>query len=151
MNCSLARIIATFGFIGHFPVAPGTMASVAGVALAFMLRNDPVFFVVVMIGVTVLGLLSAGVVEKAEGKKDPGCVVIDEVAGMMLSLFLLPLSWPVMVVGFFLFRAFDMFKIYPANKLEDMGGSFGIMADDIAAGIYTNIILQIALRLAGWM
>ena len=77
--------------------------------------------------------------------------MIDEVAGMMVSLFMLPLSWPVMLVGFFLFRAFDMFKIFPANKFEDMGGASGIMMDDIMAGIYTNIVLQVAVRVVGIM
>ncbi|MEI6437581.1 MAG: phosphatidylglycerophosphatase A [Candidatus Omnitrophota bacterium] len=151
MGQKLARFLATFGYIGHFPAAPGTMASAAGVGLAFLLRDHVFWYVAVFAVVTVLGFLTAGIVEKMEGKKDPGCVVIDEVSGMMISLFGIPLSWPVMLVGFFLFRAFDMFKIYPANKLEDMGGGTGIMCDDIAAGIYANITLQVALRLAGWM
>jgi phosphatidylglycerophosphatase A len=151
MNVFWSRFIATFGYIGYCPAAPGTLASAAGLGLAFALRHYPVFYVVVAVVVTVLGLMSAGIVEKSVGKKDPGCVVIDEVAGMMVTLFAVPLSWPVMLTGFFLFRAFDMFKIYPANKLEDMGGSVGIMADDIAAGIYANVTLQVALRLAGWM
>ncbi len=151
MDQKLARFFATFGYIGHFPMAPGSIASAAGVGLAFALRDHAVIYVLVAFFVTAIGFCSAGIVEKAEGKKDPGCVVIDEVSGMMISLFGLPLSWPVMLVGFFLFRAFDMFKIYPANKLEDMGGSFGIMSDDIAAGLYANLTLQVALRLAGWM
>ena len=151
MNPFLARVIGTFGYVGHFPVAPGTAASAIGVGLAFLLRDMPVIYVVVAVVLTGIGIIAAGIVEKQEGKKDPGCVVIDEVAGMMVALFGIPLSWPAMLVGFFLFRAFDMFKIYPANKLEDMGGGFGIMADDIAAGIYANVTLQVALRLAGWM
>lgn len=151
MEQRLARFIATFGYIGHFPVAPGSMASAAGVGLAYVLRDQAGWYLLAAFFITVIGFCSAGVVEKAEGKKDPGCVVIDEVSGMMISLFALPLSWPVMLVGFFLFRAFDMFKIYPANRLEDLGGSVGIMSDDIAAGIYANITLQVALRLAGWM
>ena len=151
MNPLLARIIGTVGYVGHFPVAPGTLASAVGVGLAFSLRNYSLWYVLVTAVITVVGIVAAGIVEKQEGKKDPGCVVIDEVAGMMVSLFGIPLSWPAMLVGFFLFRAFDMFKIYPANKLEAMGGGFGIVADDIAAGIYANLTLQIALRLAGWM
>ncbi|MBF0593532.1 MAG: phosphatidylglycerophosphatase A [Candidatus Omnitrophica bacterium] len=151
MNSALAKFIATFGYIGLCPVAPGTAASAAGVVLAYLLRDQAALYIGVFLVVTVLGFLSAGIVEKDLGKKDPGCVVIDEVSGMMISLFMLPLSWPVMLTGFFLFRAFDMFKIYPANKLEDLGGSTGIMCDDIAAGIYANLTLQVALRLAGWM
>lgn len=127
------------------------MASAAGVGLAFILREHAVIYFLAGFLVTAAGFLSAGIVEKEEGKKDPGCIVIDEVSGMMITLFSIPLSIPVMLVGFFLFRAFDMFKIYPANKLEDMGGSFGIMSDDIMAGLYANITLQVALRCAGWM
>ena len=76
-------------------------------------------------------------------------VVIDEVSGIMISFFLLPITWSVVLTTFFLFRALDMFKTYPANKLEAMGGTEGIMMDDILAGVYTNIIMQIAVRYAG--
>ena len=78
-----------------------------------------------------------------------GIVVIDEVVGIMIALWGLPLIWSVMICGFFLFRAFDMFKIYPINKLEAKPGGIGIMLDDCMAGVYTNIILRIALRCAG--
>jgi len=73
--------------------------------------------------------------------------VIDEVAGVMIAFFLLPQTWAVMWTAFFVFRAFDMFKIYPGNKLEGVKGSGGIMLDDIMAGIYTNIVMHVALRL----
>ncbi len=82
-------------------------------------------------------------------KKDPPCIVIDEVAGSLIAFFMLPMNWPVFWSTFFVFRAFDMFKIYPANILEKRSGSVGIMMDDIVAGIYTNLIMQIAIRLAG--
>jgi phosphatidylglycerophosphatase A len=98
--------------------------------------------------ITVVGFLTAGQLEKQTGAKDPGCVVIDEVCGMLISCFMLPLSWPVLITAYFLFRAFDMFKIYPAYKLEKLPGSVGIMMDDIVAGIYTNVIMHIALRFA---
>ena len=83
------------------------------------------------------------------GQTDPGCIVIDEVAGIMLALFLLPMTPVVIIVTFFLFRAFDMFKIYPVNKFEQLEGSTGVMMDDIIAGIYTNIVMQFAIRGAG--
>jgi len=75
--------------------------------------------------------------------------VIDEVAGVMLAFFLLPLTPAVAVTTFFLFRAFDMFKIYPVNKFEEIEGSAGVMLDDLFAGLYTNITMQIAVRWAG--
>ena len=80
-------------------------------------------------------------------KKDPSCVVIDEVSGVMIALFMLPIIPSVLFTAFFLFRAFDMFKIYPANKIEKLPSSYGIMFDDIIAGIYTNMTMHIALKI----
>ena len=97
----------------------------------------------------ILGIMTTGIMEKRMNQKDPGCLVIDEVVGVMIALWGLPLIWSVMICGFFLFRAFDMFKIYPINKLEAQPGGWGIMLDDCLAGVYTNIILRIALRCAG--
>ncbi len=93
------------------------------------------------------GFLTAGRMEKIVAEKDPPCIVIDEVAGALIAFFMLPLSWPVFWSTFFVFRAFDMFKIYPANIFEKRNGACGVMMDDIIAGIYTNIIMQIAVRL----
>ena len=148
MKVRFAKALATFFYVGEFPVAPGTLASAVGILLVACSFHDLRIYVALTFAITAVGIWACDVTEKAVGKKDPGCCVIDEVAGIMVSFFLVPLSWPVVVTGFFLFRAFDMFKIYPANKLEDMGGGFGIMADDLAAGLYTNLVLQIAIRLA---
>lgn len=148
MNIFLADMLATFFYVGRFPVAPGTMASAVGALMAVGLHAWPVAYLAVMALVIVVGFWASGPAEKAAGKKDPGFIVIDEVAGIMISFFMVPLSWAVIISGFFLFRAFDMFKIWPANKFEELGGARGIMMDDIMAGIYTNIVLQIAIRLA---
>ncbi len=141
------KLIATFFGIGYFPVAPGTAATAAGVGVAFILAASPFWYGFVLVLAIVLGIISAQHIEKQSKQKDPGIVVIDEVAGIMLSLAFLPLTPAVMVSGFFLFRAFDMFKIYPINKLESLPGGWGIMLDDLMAGLYTNIVLQIAIRL----
>jgi len=146
----LIKSIATVFGIGYLPVAPGTWATIAGVALAYFLgRNLPAFTVLLFV-LLILGIMASGILEKQLGQKDPGIVVIDEVVGVMIALWGLPLIWPVMICGFFLFRAFDMFKIYPINKLEAQPGGWGIMLDDCMAGVYTNIILRIALRCAGF-
>ena len=89
--------------------------------------------------------------EKQLNQKDPGILVIDEVVGVMIGLWGLPLTWPVAIIGFFLFRAFDMFKIYPINRLEALPGGWGIMLDDVLAELYTNIALHLAIRYAGLM
>jgi phosphatidylglycerophosphatase A len=149
VNDKVARFCATFCHIGDCPVAPGSAASAAAVVVAFALHQWPLAYIAVGILFTVIGFMTAGQVEKQSGKKDPGCIVIDEAAGIMISFLFIPMTWPVMVTGFFLFRAFDMFKIFPANKFEDMGGANGIMLDDIMAGIYTNIVLQVAVRVIG--
>ena len=149
INVQIARLIATFFYCGKFPVAPGTLATAAGLALAWFLRWNFWAYLLVMVAVTVLGFVASGVAEKSYGRKDPGCIVIDEVAGVMISFFMLPMYGPVMIIGFFLFRAFDMFKIPPADRMEALGGAKGIMLDDIVAGLYTNLILHVAIRISG--
>lgn len=143
------RFIATFAYLGFFPFAAGSIASLAGLLMAYFLRGSLVEYVAVLVVVTVLGFMCSGSVEKAVGVKDPACVVIDEVSGALLAFFLLPLTPGVMLTTFFLFRAFDMFKIYPAYKWEALPGASGIMLDDIVAGIFTNIVMQIAVRSIG--
>jgi phosphatidylglycerophosphatase A len=139
----------TFFYIGYLPLAPGSMASVAGAGLAFLLQAQPFWYGIVFLFVTWLGFKASGIMEGMCGRKDPGCIVIDEVSGMMLAFMSLPWRFDVFWATYFLFRAFDMFKIYPANRFEKIPGGTGIMMDDIMAGIYTNIVMQIVIRLAG--
>lgn len=143
----LAELLATFFYVGCFPVAPGSLGTLAGLGLCVVLEEARVIYVLTFLVLTVLGVWSAEVVEQDCQQKDPGCVVIDEVAGIMVTFFLIPLSVPVLCVGYFLFRAFDMFKVYPANRIEAAGGGIGIMADDLIAGLYANLVLQTALFL----
>ena len=149
MRDHLARLLATFFFVGNVPVAPGSLASLAGTLLAIALCEHPVIYIVVFLAITFVGLAVSGRVEKLLGQKDPSCIVIDEVSGVLLAFFALPLTPAVIVTTFFLFRAFDMFKIYPVNRLEELPGAAGIMADDLWAGFYTNITMHLAIRWAG--
>lgn len=143
----LYLILGSFFGVGYFPVAPGTTASIFGFIIYFMLRgNFPAYGLVFLI-ITVVGFTVAGQVEKIFNKKDPSCVVIDEVSGAMIAVFMLPVTPSIMITAFFLFRAFDMFKIYPMNKLEEMHGGVGIMMDDVVAGLYANLTMQAALYL----
>ena len=150
MRDFLIKSIATVFGIGYCPVAPGTAATAVGVIIAYFLGNNLAVFTVILLGLLFLGVVTCGLLEKQLNEKDPPIACIDEVVGVMIALWGLPLIWPVMVCGFFLFRAFDMFKIYPINKLEARPGGWGIMLDDCMAGVYTNIILRIALRCAGF-
>ena len=146
---ALATLWGTFFGIGFFPFAPGTAATAAGIVLAFFLKFDSVVYLSATVVLLVVSVPVCTYIEKAVGKKDPGILVIDEVVGVLIALIGLPLSWPVVMCGFFLFRALDMFKIYPINRLESLPGGFGIMLDDVMAGLYTNLALHLAVKYAG--
>lgn len=125
-----------------------------GVAMFLLLVNWPlqVLFILVIV---VLGVWAASRTEKLLGTKDPGKVVVDEVAGQMISLlplaFLVPDGpwWVWVIVSFTLFRFFDIFKPYPARQFEALRGGFGIMADDVVAGIYGAITTATVIRFFG--
>jgi len=149
MSDKMVKMLSTWFYVGNLPIAPGTAASAVGVAIAMICSPSIILYICVSMIVIILGFMVSGKMEKVLGQKDPGCIVIDEVAGIMLAFFLLPMTPAVIIVAFFLFRAFDMFKIYPVNKFEQLEGSTGVMMDDIIAGIYTNIVMQFAIRGAG--
>ena len=150
MRNFLIKAFATVLGVGYLPTAPGSWATAVGVALAYGLGNNLPAYTIVLLVLLILGIMTTGIIEKQLNQKDPGFLVIDEVVGVMIALWGLPLTWSVMICGFFLFRAFDMFKIYPINKLEAQPGGWGIMLDDCMAGVYTTVILRIALRCAGF-
>lgn len=149
MRDRLAKLLSTFFYIGNVPVAPGTLASFAGTLLVIAFYGSPVLYIAFFLAITFLGFAVSTRAEKLFGQKDPSRIVIDEVSGVMLAFFALPLTPAVIVVTFFLFRAFDMFKIYPVNRFEELPGAAGIMADDLWAGLYTNIVMHLALRWSG--
>ncbi len=146
MSDKLTKLCATFFYVGYIPVAPGSMASIAGALLSLIFSSNIFCYVAVFGLITIIGFLVSTRMEEIARKKDPSCVVIDEVAGSFIAFFMLPLSFSVWVTAFFLFRAFDMFKIYPTNKLEELPGAKGIMLDDLVAGVYTNIVMQITIH-----
>jgi phosphatidylglycerophosphatase A len=147
MRDKCVKLLATFFYIGYIPVAPGSMASAAGLLLFILFYQSLTAYVVLTAVIVISGFLVSGSMEKISGKTDPSCIVIDEVAGVLIAFFLLPKTTAVLWTGFFLFRAFDMFKIYPVNKFEEIKGGAGVMMDDIIAGVYTNITMHAALRL----
>ena len=148
MMTRLAVVLATVGYVGHFPVAPGTAGSAAALLLYAMLRwiGSPVVDVAVIVGLFAVGCWAGSVAEAHYGRTDPGYVVLDEVIGMLLTLLFVPVTWTGVLVGFLLFRGFDIVKPFPARQCERMHGGLGIMADDAVAGIYGNL----ALRLIIW-
>ncbi len=150
MSDKWIKILSSFGYAGYFPVASGTFASAVGLLICYLLHDNLAVYSVVLVVITALGFMFSGQMERIEGQKDPSAVVIDEVAGMMIAMYAIPFtSWKVVLIAFFLFRACDMFKVYPAGKFEQIHGGAGIMLDDVIAGVYTNIVMQIALRYTG--
>jgi phosphatidylglycerophosphatase A len=138
--------IATAAGAGLAPIAPGTAGAAVGVALAagLVLVFGEAAIVPGALVATLLGFVSAGPAARALGEEDPGRVVIDEVAGQMVALAFVPPSVLLWVASFFLFRVFDVLKPFPARQLEALPGGSGIMADDLAAGLYANGVLQLA-------
>lgn len=140
-----ALLIATALGVGYAPFAPGTFGSAAGLVLWSLLPASPLVQAVSIVVVFVVGAWSGSVAERHFQRSDPGQVVIDEVLGMLITLFLLPVGWPGAIVGFLLFRAADIIKPYPANRLERLHGGLGVMADDAMAAIYANLALRACL------
>ncbi len=146
---ALAQFCATAGFVGYVPVAPGTFGSAVGVALwVFIVRAGAPAELAAILFTTMLGVWSAGVVERHAGKTDPGIVVIDEVLGMLMTLAWIPLTPLGAFVAFIVFRAFDVVKPWPASKFESLPGGWGIMADDAMAGIYGNLAMRLLVAFA---
>jgi phosphatidylglycerophosphatase A len=150
----VALALATCGPLGHAPVAPGTFGSAAGLVLYWLVRasGSTAVEATAIVAVIVLGVWSAGVAERHLGQEDPGPVVIDEVAGMLITLAFLPVNLAGAVAGFFLFRVLDIVKPWPAGRLEAWAGGFGVMADDVMAAIYGNLLMRGAMAvLPGWL
>ena len=150
----LALLLATFGYVGHCPIAPGTAGSAAALVLYAALRYvaPPAVLTFVDPGVIIvlfaLGCWAGTVAERHYGRTDPGAVVVDEVIGMLMTLWLIPVTWKGAVIGFLLFRAFDIVKPFPARQCERLHGGLGIMADDAVAGVYGNLALRLILLIA---
>lgn len=147
MKSLFIKLISTFFGTGYLPFIPGTFGSAAGMALYFIIRHNSLLYACVLLVITILGFWTAGKAAKIFNQKDPRCVVIDEAAGMLISLMFIPYDLKWVITGFLVFRLMDTLKPFPAARIERLHGSLGIMGDDIIAGIYTNIVLQIVLRL----
>lgn len=140
----LAVFVATAGYCGYFPIAPGTIGSAAGllVYLVVWWAGSPIVEAALIALTFVAGTWAATRAERFFGGIDPGPVVIDEVLGMLITLAFIPAGWTAVLTGFVLFRVFDVIKPYPADRLEKLHGGFGIMADDAMAAVYANLSLR---------
>jgi phosphatidylglycerophosphatase A len=144
------KIGATLFFIGYLPKMPGTWGAAATTgALAFVHYRYPALldslstieFWLVALGLVVLSIFLSSDAEALFGRSDPSHIVIDEVAGQFITFFMVPLSWETLLLGFLLFRFFDIIKPFPIYKLEVVDGGVGVTADDVAAGVCANVVL----------
>ena len=140
----LLNVIATWFYVGKIKKAPGTWATFATVPLVFVFHKLGPFYNMTAVFILLLvGILAADYYEKKSKVKDNSEIVIDEVVGFLITMFWLPITWQAYFLGFILFRILDIFKPFPIGYLDrKVKGGIGIMADDIAAGLIANIILQ---------
>ena len=137
--------LATAGYAGYFPIAPGTAGSAVGLVLlvAIRLLGSPGLELGILVVTVAVGIWASGVGERHAAREDPGLVVIDEVAGMLLTMLWVPLTWATAVVGFLAFRLFDIVKPFPARDAERLHGGLGIMADDLIAAVYAMVVVRL--------
>jgi phosphatidylglycerophosphatase A len=153
----LAVFLATAGYSGYFPIAPGTVGSAVGLLLYLALRwiQSPVLPIVEIL--LILSLFAAGVwastaAERYFGGTDPGPIVLDEVVGMLMTLAFITVGLSAALTGFVLFRIFDVIKPFPARRFEALHGGLGVMADDAMAAVYANVSLRLLMAFfPGWV
>lgn len=148
MKKGIARLVATFFYVGYFPYAPGTLGTLAAVPLYYLISGLPYYlYIVFTVLFILLSVWASGIAEGIYGEKDPGYIVADEVSGYLVTMTLVPLTLTNVVIGFFLFRLFDIVKPPPSRQSERLKGGLGVVMDDVVAGVYANILLQIISRL----
>jgi phosphatidylglycerophosphatase A len=142
----LARTIGSAFGLGYAPFAPGTVASAAAAVIYFFIPalHNPLMLIPVILVSTALGVWSSGVMEEEYGE-DPSQAVIDEVAGQWLALAFLPATPLVVLLAFVLFRFFDILKPGPIDSAQRLPGGWGIMTDDVLAGIFANVTLRVVM------
>jgi len=147
----LIKVIATGAGSGYAPFAPGTMGTVAGIPVYLLLtRLSWTFYLISILVITFLAFYISREGEKIFNEKDSPRIVIDEIVGFQLTMFLVHPTVLHVLMGFFLFRLFDIVKIFPARYLQDsLPGGYGIVIDDVVAGMYSNIILLIVIKFWG--
>lgn len=153
MKDKIIELLATGFYLGKARKAPGTMGTLLGIPLAYvLLQLAPQMFLFAAFMFILFAVFIAHLYEQKKGVHDLGEIVIDEVAGYVVAMAYLPLTWMSFLGAFLLFRLFDIWKPYPISRLDErVKGGFGVVIDDVAAGMLANMILQIILHKTTWL
>ena len=146
------KFLASGAFLGYLPFAPGTFGTLWGIPIFYGLsRYRPEVQAGALVLFVLAAVFLAARAARAWGQKDPSRVVVDETVGYLASTFWLPFTGFTVVGAFFIFRIMDIFKPFPIRKIDrEMPGGWGIVLDDVLAGIYTNLLLRLVMALTGW-
>jgi phosphatidylglycerophosphatase A len=155
MKDRISLFLGTAGCIGFIPGAPGTYASIATTLVLCLVQRrsqplPPELYISALCLITIIGVIVSGEVSRIRGVEDPSIVVIDEVAGQMVTFLFIPLHMWNAIIGTILFRIFDIWKPFPVRQLESLKSGAGIMADDLMAGVYAGVILHVLNRVLHW-
>ncbi len=143
---SISVFLATCFGLGFSSIGPGTIGSFLAVPIYLFLKSNLVAYTIAVLFLILLGFITSGKAEKILETHDPKSIIIDEVAGALVAFYLIPEGAGFLIAAFLLFRFFDIAKIFPINKIEKMHGGKGMMLDDLVAGLYANIIVQVVAR-----
>ena len=143
MNDRINTLISSFFFLGYSPVAPGTAGTLGAIPLFYLIASylSSEWYILILILITALAIMVSSRAEKIYNKEDPGEVVIDEVVGYLVTMAFIAPTAVNIVLGFLLFRALDILKPFPCRRLEKIHGGYGIVLDDVAAGVWANLLL----------
>jgi len=152
LNKFLINLATLFG-IGKVSLAPGTLATLASIPIwYFLAQAGPLIYLVITFLLVPVGIWAAQIYENLKGAHDSKEIVIDEVVGFLITMAWVPLTWQSAVIGFCLFRFFDIVKPPPIRQLDKkVPGGFGVMLDDIAAGMISSIIMQLIYNQTNWL
>jgi len=139
--------------IGNLPLARGTLATLAAIILYLVFRKifpQPLYYGIMLVVFNGLAIWISGRCEEYLGKKDNSAIVIDEMGGFLVAMFLVPFSLRFLMLGFILFRAFDILKPFRIDRIESLPGGWGVVGDDVAAGVLTNVLLHVSRSMFSW-
>ena len=145
MRIKISELIATCFKVGYLPLAPGTWGSIFAILVwwIFLKDLDPLIFGIIIILFFFIGIIVSNVIIDQNGNNDPSHIIIDELVGQWLALWILPDGYFYIIIAFILFRFFDIIKPWPIRFMEQLPKGLGVMCDDLTAGLITLILIQI--------